>query len=261
MDLAARADIDAARRLVEDQHLRRRRAASGRSPPSAGCRRESRPTGWSGACALIASVADRRPRPGWRACAQLMNGSMAPASDQRSRLARLTVEGDALGEQQALGAPLLRNEAEAGAHRRRRRARRVTACRRASWCRHPAGRRRRSGAPARCGRRRPGRQGRAPRRDAGRSSTSSDPAAAAASPRTDSTISPRTPSRRACGSCSDRAADDRLDQAAAGQRRAGRARRPSGRRGTRSRGRRGRGSRRAGARRRAPRRPTPTGRG
>ena len=30
VDLAARADIDAARRLVEDQHLRRRRAASGR---------------------------------------------------------------------------------------------------------------------------------------------------------------------------------------------------------------------------------------
>ena len=74
-DFGVRADVDAARRLVEDQHARARRPASAPASPSAGCRPKvgrpacPRPAWRSPAPSIIScasrscSSCDRRPQP------------------------------------------------------------------------------------------------------------------------------------------------------------------------------------------------------
>ena len=110
---------------------------------------------------IVRSASALRRRP-------LISGSIG-ADDDRIEIGEPDIEGDALRQDQAFGAPLLRHEAEPGLDRRGRALRARRACRSASSRPSPAGRRRTGAAPLRCGRRRRGRRDRAPRPCADRS--------------------------------------------------------------------------------------------
>ena len=155
VNLGLGADIDAARRLVEDQELRLHAPSTWRERSSAGCRPKAcrRRRGEAARIsALLEQIVDR-------ALASRPAGGRARPAHQRQRGVVLRAHA----EHEALALAVLGHEADAELDRVRgglqcdlRPSRRA--------CPRTSGGRRRSPPSSRCGRRRSGRRGRAPRR-------------------------------------------------------------------------------------------------
>ena len=135
VDLGLGADVDAGGRLLEDQQLAADLAASGRSPPSAGCRR-------TGSRSAARVVRPQPNRPHERCAARPVR--RPGAASQQAAAAGGGVEEQVLAHaqrhRQALAGAVAGDEADAGAHGRRRgvRGASVAPCQRDA-CRHRSG--------------------------------------------------------------------------------------------------------------------------
>ena len=161
VDLELGADVDAFRRLVEQQHAPGRSPATCRRRPSADCRRSTRPASASTDGGPDRQRLDLRPRERrfarrGRRCAQRACFAACGSARLWRRL-RLKNRPEALA--------IFRHQREAGARRRRapNETRRVTA-RHSTLARRRAARGRRPSRAARCGPTRPGRTARRSRR-------------------------------------------------------------------------------------------------
>ena len=128
------ADVDAARRLVDDQHLRARWPATWRARPSAGCRptgsRPGRSSRWNFSCSLVAQSRGQRASAAGRITPSLCASACRRVRPMLRSMREL--------HHQALLAAVLGHEADAGPHRRARRAAAGAAGRRPRRGRRPA---------------------------------------------------------------------------------------------------------------------------